>query len=187
MPIYPLHTIESAPAQSKPVLRQLQQAFGLIPNIAATMAVSPVLINGFIGLFERVHASSLKEAQIQTLLLTNAVTNASEWPVAFHTALALKEGVRPADVEAIRHGSLPDDAGLAALSALARTLIEKRGRLAESDQQRFLDAGFSALQILEVIAVVAASTITNYASSVTQPPLEAQFEAFAWRAPVPAV
>ncbi|SDC59293.1 carboxymuconolactone decarboxylase family protein [Paraburkholderia lycopersici] len=183
MSSYPVHTIESAPAQSRPVLQQLQQTFGVVPNIAATMAASPVLINGFIGLFERVHASSLTEPQIQTLLLTNAVTNASEWPVAFHTALALKEGVRPADVDAIRNGVLPDDPGLAALSALARTLMEKRGRLGESDQKRFLEAGFSVEQILEVIAVVAASTITNYTSNVTRPPLEARFEAFAWHAP----
>jgi alkylhydroperoxidase family enzyme len=180
---YPVHTVESAPVQSKPVLRQLQQTFGLIPNIAAKMAASPVLISGFIGLFERVHTSSLTEPQIQTLLLTNAVANASEWPVAFHTALALKAGVRRADVDAMRHGVPPDDAELAALSTLARTLIEKRGRLAESDLTRFLEAGFSAEQILEVIAVVAASTITNYTSSVTGPALEAQFEEFAWHAP----
>ena len=107
MSSYPAYTIESAPAQSKPVLQQLQQAFGLIPNIAAKMAGSPVLINGFIGLFERVHASSLTEPQIQTVLLTNAVANASEWPVAFHTALALKQGGRPADIDAIRQASCP--------------------------------------------------------------------------------
>jgi hypothetical protein len=130
---YPIHTIESAPEQSKPVLEQLHQTFGLIPNIAAKMAASPVLINGFIGVFERVHASSLTEPQIQTLLLTNAVTNASEWPVAFHTALALQHGVARADVDAMRAGLLPRDAGLAALSLLARTLIEKRGRLAAAD------------------------------------------------------
>ena len=183
MPSYPVHTIESAPAQSKPVLRQLQQAFGLIPNIAGAMAASPVLINGFIGLFERVHASSLTEPQIQTVLLTNAVTNACEWAVAFHTALALKQGVSPADVDAIRHGGLPNDAGLASLSTLARALIEKRGRLAESDRERFFEAGFAAEQILEVIAVVAASTITNYTGSVTRPPLEAPFEEFVWHAP----
>lgn len=35
MSAYPAHTIESAPAQSQPVLRQLQQTFGMIPNIAA--------------------------------------------------------------------------------------------------------------------------------------------------------
>lgn len=177
------YTIESAPAQSKPVLQQLETAFGMIPNIAAKMAASPVLINGFIGLFERVHTSSLTEPQIQTLLLTNAVTNASEWPVAFHTALALQQGVRPADVDAMRHGKLPGDAQLAALSLVARTLIEQRGRLSEADQQRFVDAGFSAEQLLEVIAVVAASTITNYTSSVTQPELEAPFREFAWQAP----
>lgn len=182
---YPLHTIDTAPAASCPVLQQLQQAFGMVPNVAAKMAASPVLINGFIGLFERVHASSLSEPQIQTLLLTNAVTNASTWPVAFHSALALKAGVPRAEVDAIRHGVLPDDTGLAALSALARTLIEKRGRVSEADQQRFLDAGFSDEQILEVIAVVAASTITNFTSSVTHPPLEAQFEAFAWQASAP--
>ena len=179
---YPVYTIESAPAQSRLVLEQLQQTFGLIPNAAGKMAGSPVLIKAFIGIFERVHASSLTEPQIQTLLLTNAVANASVWPVAFHTALALKEGVHPADVDAIRQGVLPDDPELAALSALARALIEKRGHLAEWDENRFLEAGFSAEQLLEVIAVVAASTITNYTSSVTQPPLEARFEAFAWHA-----
>ncbi|BBU31899.1 hypothetical protein BTHE68_56330 [Burkholderia sp. THE68] len=183
MSSFPVHTIDSAPAQSRPALRQLQQALGLIPNVAGTMAASPVLIDAFVGVFQRVHASSLTEPQIQTLLLTNAVANASEWPVAFHTALALKQGISPADVDAIRRGALPDDAGLAALSALARALIGQRGRVAEADQRRFLEAGFDAAQILEVIAVVAASTITNYASSVTRPPLEAQFEAFAWHAP----
>ena len=181
---YPLHTIASAPAASRQVLEQLNAAFGLIPNIAAAMATSPVLINGFIGLFERVHASSLTEAQIQIVLLTDAVTNASAWPVAFHTALALKAGVSGADVDAIRQGGLPADPGMAALATLARTLIERRGRLADADQQRFIDAGYSAEQILEVIAVVAASTITNYTASVTQPVLEQPFAAFAWDAPV---
>ncbi|KWF37867.1 carboxymuconolactone decarboxylase family protein [Burkholderia pseudomultivorans] len=180
---YPVHTPESAPAQSRPVLARLRQTFGTIPNIAATMAGSPVLINGFIGLFEQVHSSSLTEPQIQTLLLTNAVTNASEWPAAFHTALALNAGVSRADVDAIRHGALPGDAQLSALSALARTLIEKRGRVTEADRNRFADAGFSAEQILEVVAVVAASTITNYTAGVTRPPLEAPFDAFAWHAP----
>ncbi|WP_109478682.1 carboxymuconolactone decarboxylase family protein [Paraburkholderia sp. C35] len=179
---YPVHTLETAPVQSQPVLQQLQQAFGMIPNIAAKMAASPVLINGFIGLFERVHASSLTEPQIQTLLLTNAVVNASEWPVAFHTALALKQGVSAADVEAIRHGKLPADTQLAALSSLARALIEQRGRLTETDVQRFLAAGFSAEQVLEVIAVVAASTITNYTASVTGPELERPFDQFVWHA-----
>src|ERR1700722_16678602 len=106
---FPVYTIESAPEQSKPALQSLNAAFGMIPNIAGAMATSPVLINSLVGLFGRVHGGSFTEAQIQTLLLTNAVTNASTWAVAFHTALALKEGLDPADVEAIRSGRSPSD------------------------------------------------------------------------------
>ncbi|AJD42129.1 hypothetical protein RGR602_CH02811 [Rhizobium gallicum bv. gallicum R602sp] len=48
----------------------------------------------------------------------SAVTNSCDWAVAFHSILALKEGLTPADVEAIREGGVPADTRLAALSAL---------------------------------------------------------------------
>jgi AhpD family alkylhydroperoxidase len=146
------------------------------------MATSPVLINSLLGLFGRVHSGSFTEAQIQTLLLTNAVTNACAWAVAFHTALALKEGLAPADVNAIRAGRAPNDSKLGALSTLARTLIEKRGRIADQDREAFLAAGFGKDHLLEVIAVVAASTITNYTGNATNLPLEASFQKHAWNA-----
>ena len=177
---FPVYTLDTAPEASKPALRDLQAAFGMIPNIAGVMAKSPVLINSLVGLFGRVHGGSFTEAQIQTLLLTNAVTNASAWAVAFHTALALKEGLDPTDVAAIRAGRSPSDATHGALSTLARTLIEKRGRIDDADTERFLAAGFGRDRLLEVIAVVAASTITNYTGSVTNTPLEAPFQAHAW-------
>ena len=181
MTTFPIHTLESAPERSKPALQQLQSAFGMIPNIAGAMATSPVLINSLVGLFGNVHGGSFTEAQVQTVLLTDAVVNASTWAVAFHSALALKEGIDPADVRAIREGRLPKDGKLAALSALARTMIEKRGRLNDQDVDRFIAAGFGRDHALEVVAIVAASTITNYTGSITNTPLEAPFQAHAWQ------
>lgn len=179
---YQIHTLDSAPEQSRPVLEELQQTFGMIPNIAGAMAGSPTLIGGFLPLFQKVHSGSLTEAQIQTLLLTNAVTNASSWAAAFHTALALKEGLDPSDVEAIRASRIPADAKHAALSVLTRTLIDKRGQLDNADIQAFVEAGFDQEQVLDVIAVLAASTMTNYTGNVTRPPLEAIFQQHAWQA-----
>lgn len=182
MSAFPIHILETAPEKSKPALQALQSAFGFIPNIAAAMATSPVLINSLVALFGNVHGGSFSEPQIQTLLLTNAVTNGAAWAVAFHSFLALKEGLTAADVEAIRHGRAPVDPGLAALSRLARTLIEQRGRLSEPDKAAFLAAGFGPDHLLEVVAVVAASTITNYTASVTLPPLETAFQPYTWTA-----
>src|ERR1700733_12043601 len=177
---FPVHTLDSAPETSRQALQSLQAAFGMIPNIAGAMATSPVLINSLVGIFGNVHGGSFTEPQIQTVLLTDAVINACTWAVAFHTALALKEGIDPADVQAIREGRLPGDGKLAALSALARTMIEKRGRLEDEDVGRFISADFRKEQALEVIAIVAASTITNYTGSITKTPLEPAFQAHAW-------
>jgi alkylhydroperoxidase family enzyme len=177
---FPVFTIESAPEASRPSLREVQVRFGGIPNLAGAMSMSPVLIKAFVPLFDQVHGGSFTEAQIQTVLLTDAVTNASSWAVALHTALGLKAGVDRKDIEAIRTGRLPSDGKLAALSTLARTMIEKRGKISEQDAQRFMDAGFSKELLLEVITIVAASTITNYTGSVTQPPVEEWLKPHAW-------
>lgn len=181
MTIFPVLTLESAPERSKPALKQLQSAFGMIPNIAGSVANSPVLINSLVGLFGNVHGGSFTEAQIQTVLLTDAVTNESTWAVAFHTALALKAGLDPKDVQAIRERRLPKDVKLGAVSALAKRMIETRGRVDDEDIDRFIAAGFGKDHALEVIAIVAASTITNYTGSITKPPLEAPFQTHAWQ------
>ncbi len=177
---FPVHTMDSAPERSQAALQQLQSAFGMIPNIAGAIATSPVLISSLVGLFQNVHGGSFTEAQVQTVLLTDAVTNACTWAVAFHTTLALKEGIDPKDVQAIRERRLPTDGKLAALSALAKTMIEKRGHLDDQEVERFIAAGFGKDHALEVIAIVAASTITNYAGSITKIPLETPFQAHAW-------
>jgi alkylhydroperoxidase family enzyme len=181
MPAYPIPTLASAPEKSKPALEQLQQAFGLIPNIAAVISNSPKLVTSLVAVFQQVHSSSLTEQEIQIVLLTDAVANSSTYAVAFHTGLALNQGVSSEETAAIRARLVPKDPRFAALSTLAKTLIEKRGHLSEQELDAFLAAGFDKEQILEVIAIVAASTITNYAGTITAPPLEDQFQPFAWR------
>src|SRR5262249_18492793 len=72
---FPVHTIESAPEASKSALGDVQARFGMIPNLAGAMATSPVLIQSFIGIFDKVHGGNFTEVQIQAVLLTDAVTN----------------------------------------------------------------------------------------------------------------
>jgi alkylhydroperoxidase family enzyme len=181
MPNYPIHTIASAPEKSKPALEQLQKAFGVLPNLPAVIANSPKLINSLVGLFGQVHSPGLSEAENQMVLLTDAVANSSTYAVAFHTALALQQRIGSEETAAIREGRVPKNKRFAALSTLARTLIEKRGHLSDQELDSFIAAGFTKEQVLEVIAIVAASTITNYAGTIANPPLEDPFRQHAWR------
>jgi len=178
---YPIHTIASAPGKSKPALEQLQKAFGVLPNLPAVIANSPKLINALVGLFAQVHSPGLSEAENQIVLLTDAVTNSSAYAVAFHTTLALQQGIDSQETSAIREGRLPKDKRFAALSSLAKTLIEKRGHISEQELNSFISAGFTKEHVLEVIAIVAASTITNYTGTIANPPLEDVFQQHAWQ------
>jgi uncharacterized peroxidase-related enzyme len=181
MPNYPIHTIASASDDSKSALEQLQKAFGVIPNLAGAMANSPKLIHSLVGVFQQVHSSSLSEQEIQIVLLTDAVANSCTYAVAFHTALALQHGVTAEETDAIRQHREPTDKRFAALSTLAKTLIERRGHLRDQELDSFVAAGFTTEQVLEIIAVVAASTMTNYAGTVANPPLEDAFRQYAWQ------
>src|SRR5262245_13594535 len=122
MTSYPIHTAESAPEGARSALQGLQQALGLVPNLAAVMANSPPLVNTFVAAFGQFANGSFTAAERQTLLLSNAVANTCPWAVAFHSTIALREGVESADVEAIRRRGLPADPRLAALSTFTRQL-----------------------------------------------------------------
>jgi hypothetical protein len=105
MPTFQIYTIASAPEKAKPALEQLQQAFGFLPNLAASIANSPKLVTALVGVFQQVHNSSLTEPEIQIVLLTDAVANSSAYSVAFHTALAVQQGVNPEVTDAIRENT----------------------------------------------------------------------------------
>jgi AhpD family alkylhydroperoxidase len=180
MQTFRIHSIETAPDKSKPGLEGMKQNFGFIPNAAATMAGSPVLINAFIGSFGNFHSGSLSESEKQTVLLTNAVTLKCRWTVAFHSTLALKAGVAASDVAALRSGSAPADRKLAALSGLARALIKTQGHAVDADLHSFTAAGYAPAQALEVIAGIAISTMAGLTANLAQTPLEERFQPQAW-------
>jgi len=177
---FTVHTIESAPEGSRQTLTGLKQRFGFVPNVAATMAESPVLLNGFAGTFGSFHSGSFDEAEKQILLLTNAVAFKCPWTVAAHSTFALEDGVAEADVEAIRAGKLPGHPKYAALSELSRALIEKRGNLAEENIERFTSAGYSRQQVFEVIIGVGVSTMTATTTNLAGTPVDERFQAQTW-------
>jgi AhpD family alkylhydroperoxidase len=177
---YQVHTIESAPQKSQAALQGLKQSVGLVPNLAATMAESPTLVNSFVAVFGNFSSGSFSGAEKQVLLLTNAVVNRCTWAVAFHSTLALQEGAPSAAVQAIRDGRLPDGIKLAALSRYTKALIEQRGHMSDNDLENFKAAGYTPAQAFEVIAGLAISTMANYAGNIANPPLEALFAPQAW-------
>jgi uncharacterized peroxidase-related enzyme len=177
------HTVESAPAESRAAMTRLRESAGLIPNLAATMSESSVLIDGFVTLREIFQRSTLNAQEREILALSNAIANGCAWCVAFHSFVALKLGIDQAAVEAIRNGETPKDKRSGALNRFARRLIDRRGAIAREDLEDFMSAGFSQQQALDVVAGQAMSLMANYAGNFVGPELDGFLTDLRWSAP----
>ena len=180
MSLYEVHTIHTAPQGSKPLLQSLQGALGMIPNLAASMAESPELLSGFLTIRQIFYGGTFTPGEIQVLALTNAFENGCRYCMAFHSTLALKEGVSKEVVEALRAGRSPKEPKLSALSEFSRALVKQRGHVSDDELQRLFAAGYSKAQALEVVLGVAVSILPNFAHHMTQCPLDGAFSAHAW-------
>lgn len=179
---FTVHTIESAPAGSKPALQKLQESVGMIPNLAGAMANAPALIEAFVAVRAAYQNSSLSAIEREVVTLTNAVTNNCTYCVAAHSTFAQMANTPPEVVAALRAGKSPAEPRLQALSDFARKLTTARGQLSEADLAGFLAAGFTAAQALEVIVGGAVSLLANYTNHLAHAPLDEFLQPQAWHA-----
>lgn len=181
MSAYPIHTLESAPEGSKPLLAGLRENLGMIPNLAAAMAESPPLLESFLTVRGIYHHGTLNEQEIEVLSLTAAFENGCDWCMAFHSMQAKRVGLPPESLEALRAGRSPLDPRLAALSDFAREMVRARGDVSSSGLERFQAAGFTRAQALEVVLGMGFSLLANYAGHLAAAPLNEAMKPHAWR------
>jgi uncharacterized peroxidase-related enzyme len=165
-----IHTLESAPPASRPVLEALKSAVGMIPNLAAAMAESPQLIESFATLRRIYQAGSFSPVERELISLVNAVENGCRYCTAIHSTFALHAGVSQDMVDQVRAGKSPEDPRLKALVDYVRLMLRERGHIGEADLQAFIRAGFTKAQSLEIIAALALSVMANYSGHLTHVP-----------------
>jgi uncharacterized peroxidase-related enzyme len=180
MSAFAVHTIDSAPADSTASLRTLERGLGFVPNLAATMAESPVLVNGFVDLRSTLAAGELTGVEREIVALAVSLENDCDYCMAAHSAFALMQKADQDAVSAVRRGDDPEDPKLAALYRYARTLMATKGHVTPQDSQALLDAGYTRAAIFEVVAQAGHTTLANFAHGIGKAPLDSAFEPQAW-------
>jgi uncharacterized peroxidase-related enzyme len=180
MTTFPIHTIESAPAPSRAFLEGLQKEIGFVPNLAASMAESPSLIEGFTTVRSILGRSTFTPLEREVISLAVSFENDCTYCMAAHSTFATMCGASEELLEAMRAGDAPRDRRLGALATYTRHLLTNRGHLTEDAGCALLDAGFTRAQLLDTILVIAFTTIANYAHNVTKCELDSKFEPQRW-------
>lgn len=181
---FPRHTIDTAPAESRPLLQSAHDKLGFVPNLYAHLAESPAALKAYFSLSGHFDATSLDPVERQVVLLAASVENRCEFCVAAHSMLALEVAKAPQPVvDALRKGDAVDDPRLHALAELTRSVVRERGWVPGPALDAFLAAGYTSQQAIEVVLGVAMKTLSNYTNHLTGTRTNPELAGHQWQAP----
>lgn len=177
---YTVHTEETAPESARPILSQVKGKFGFVPNLLGTMADAPALLKGYLTLADIFDGTSFTPTERQIVLLATSHTNGCAYCMAAHTVIAGMQKVSDDVVKALRDNTPINDPKLEALRIFATEVAGKRGYPSEESLKRFLSAGYTKAQVLEVVLGVGFKTLSNYTNHIANTQLDQAFSPAAW-------
>ena len=181
---FTIHTQETAPEASKPLLDNSQKAYGFVPGLLGVLAEAPKALEAYQTLGALFSETSFSTTERHVVWLTINYENDCGYCVPAHTGLAKFDAVPDDVIEALRNGTPIADPKLEALRTFTVQVVQKRGWMTDDDVQAFLDAGYTQQQILEVILGLAHKVVSNYTNHIANTPVDAVFKKFAWEKPI---
>lgn len=186
MSAFPIHTLETAPADARPVLEQVQAKLGSVPNLFGTFAGSPALLAAYLQVGELFDTTAFDATERQIVLMAASHENGCDYCMAAHSVISGMQGV-PADVVAgLRDGTPLADPRHEALRRFTHAMVATRGRPTSEEVDAFHAAGYDGQAGLEVILGISLKTLSNYTNHLADTPLDAAFQPQAWSDPAAA-
>lgn len=170
-------TIETAPAGSKTALENIQRGFGFVPNLMATFANSPEVLNGYLALADQWGRTHFSPIEREVVLLAVSLENECHYCGSAHATILKGMLKFPAEnVEAIVHNQATGDAKVDALVEVTRDIVSSRGKPQPATIARFLEVGFTATQLTDLLLGVGLKTISNYFDHIVGVELDPVFQ-----------
>jgi len=181
---FKIHSIQTAPAATQPLLEGSLKKYGFVPNLHGGLAEAPAALKAYIELTALFDQTSLSPTERQVVLLVVSTENHCTYCVAAHSMIA-KHMVKadPAIVNAIRKLQPLPDIKLDALASFTRSVVKNRGVVCGQTLDKFIMAGYSRAQALEVVLGVTFKTLSNYTNHIIDTPLDIAFQAEVWEEP----
>ncbi|MHA7003018.1 carboxymuconolactone decarboxylase family protein [Aeromonas schubertii] len=153
--------VQQPDGRAATTLDALRRQLGMVPNLYATLAHSPTLLDAYLAFADALSKGQLTPRQREQLALAIGQANRCQYCLSAHTLIAGKLGLTQDEIRRARLG-LADDARDQALLQLAIALVIQRGELSDKQLAEAREAGVDDSLLLEVLGQVTLNTLTNY-------------------------
>ena len=180
MTAFTIHTVDTAPEDSKAMLEGAKKQMGMVPNLFGVLAASPSTLQAYQQLHQAFLDTSFNPEELTVVWQTINVEHECGYCVPAHTGIAHSMKVDPALTEALRNKAAMPTAKLQALQDATLSIVRNRGNISEAELAAFYAAGYGQQQVLEIILGLSQKVISNYTNHVAKTPVDDVFKKFAW-------
>lgn len=159
---------EQIPEASQPTLGAFTKNIGFTPNMMATFAASPIAFNAWATLLGSL-SKALDVKTRDSIGLAVSEVNGCDYCLTVHSFTAEHMAKLPADEIILARKGHASDAKRDAAVQFARKVIETRGKVGDADVKAVRDADYTEANVMEIVALVAMYSLTNFFNNVFDP------------------
>ncbi len=178
MKSFQVHDMDSAPADSKPLLEKSLGAYGMIPNLHGVMAEAPAALQAYQTMNELFLNTSFSAEEKTVVWQSINVEHGCHYCVPAHSAIAQSMKVDDSLNQALREGGPMPNAKLQALRDTTLALVRGRGVVEDAVLENFYQAGYGRQQLLEIIVGISQKVMSNYINHLADTPVDDAFKSF---------
>lgn len=169
---FTVYNTQTAPEDSAPLLKKIEQKKGYVPNLMGVMAESPTVLEAFLQLDDAMRQTSFSDQERDVILLAASAENHSEYCAAAHTQQAENHGLPTGTTDKIKAAAPLSDRKLESLRRYTLAVMHNKGRPDDNVIAAFLAAGYGPQQALEIVLGITLKTLTNYTYRLAHPDID---------------
>jgi AhpD family alkylhydroperoxidase len=158
------HTVESAPAASRPLMESTIAQFGVLAEPVARLAESPEMLDGFLHASHLFESSTLDPLSREVVVMTIATRNGCRFCINMHTGRLRAMEAHSELIKALRQNGPIADERLEAIRQFTLRALDTTGQVPDDEIKEFLAAGYNQRNALEVVLGIGTYTMSTFAN-----------------------
>ncbi len=163
---YTVPTRDQVSEQNQAIFDNLKEKLGFVPNLYAYYAKNDTALGDYLQFSGR--KSTLKAKEKEVINLVTSQINGCNYCLSAHTAISKMNGFSDDEILELRTGKASFDGKINALAQLTQEAVANKGKVSNSTQEAFFNAGYNEANLIDVNIAIGEKTISNFIHNMAQ-------------------
>ena len=168
--IFTVPTKTEVSLNNQTIFDSLEKGLGFVPNLYAYYGKNETALADYLALQNR--KSTLKAKEKEAVNIITSQINGCRYCQSAHTVLGKMNGFSDEQVIELRKGFATFDSKLDSLVKFTASVVQNKGNASAEVKNAFFDAGYSEVNMIDVVILIGDKIMSNYLHNLTGFPID---------------